>query len=296
MAVGHQLAGYGSLKPGQTYDFQGRIIDAPNSGNITNNPFLASSSPSMGGKSITDAYGSSVDRADKDYDRIMTGYQDLALKNKFTPISYASSPDIQSALASLKNFSTTGGYSDSDIFNIRERDISPIRSIYASAKQNLDRQRIISGGYSPGYAAAIAKMARESSAQIGDITTKVNANLAENIASNKLAGSQAFGSLGSSEAGRTLDTSKFNESEQDNYLNRDLSILDAQRGLYGTTPALANMFGQQVLSANQQSEQSRQFDQSQAQSAALSLIGKKYATSTYGSNPYGASTYATSSY
>lgn len=210
-----------------------------------------------------------------DYGNIMAGYGDLAKKNEFTPISYASSPDIANALGGLQTFASTGGYSDADTKNIRERGISPIRSIYANAKQNLNRQRVISGGYSPGYAAAITKMARDSSQQISDVTGNVNANLAERIAQNKLAGNQAYGSLASSEAGRGLDVSKFNAEQDAQTKNRALSIEDAKRGLYGTTPALADLFGRQAMQGAQLNEQGREFDQGQAQRAALDLIARR---------------------
>lgn len=227
---------------------------------------------------VADIYGDTTQQQLNDYGSIMAGYNELGKSNSSTPVQYNGSPDTTNALANLKTFSDTGGYSDADVKNIRERGISPIRSIYSNAKQNLDRQKVISGGYSPGYAAAITKMARDASQQVSDITGNVNATLAQNIAGNKLSGSQAYGSLASGEAGRGFDADKFNADQSSQDRNRSLSILDAQRGLYGTTPALANTFGNQVLNANQQNEQSRQFDQSQAQQAALNLIAKRVST------------------
>lgn len=210
-----------------------------------------------------------------DYGSIMAGYDKLDKNNEAQPISYSSSTDVNNALGNLKTFSDTGGYSDADTKNIRERGISPIRAIYANANQNLKRKLSLSGGYSPGYAAAIAKMARDSSQQISDVTGNVNATLAQNIATNKLSGSQAYGSLASSESGRGLDVSKFNADIDQQTKNRALSINDARRGLYGTTPALAELFGRQAMQGAQLNEQSREFDQGQAQTAALSLLGKR---------------------
>lgn len=69
-----------------------------------------------------------------DYGSIMKGYGDVAKNNNYTPISYTSSGDVSSALGNLKNFSDTGGYSNDDIKNIRERGISPIRSVYEIGK------------------------------------------------------------------------------------------------------------------------------------------------------------------
>src|SRR5260370_14951065 len=135
-----------------------------------------------------------------DYDRIMKQYADLAQrfsanpltasKVEATPITpqttqYNQSADVTKSLGYLSNLTDTSGYSAAGIRDIRERDISPIRSIYANAQQNVDRQRALSGGYSPNYNAVTAQMSRDEADKIGNITTAANAGIAQNVASNR---------------------------------------------------------------------------------------------------------------
>jgi hypothetical protein len=215
---------------------------------------------------IKNPYDAAVKTQGSDYDRIMQGYKDQANN----PISYQSNPDITNALSLLKNFSTNGGFSDSDINNIRERAISPIRSIYANAKENLNRQRVLSGGYSPGFAGATAKMSRDLASSIGNTTTNANAGIAQMVQSGKLAALSPYANLASSEGGRQLDVSKFNSDKQ-------LELLKSQQSLYGTTPGLVSTFGNMALSANNQNENSRQFDlnrQDRNRNNILSMAGR----------------------
>lgn len=57
-------------------------------------------------------------------------------------------------------FARTGGYSDSDISNIRDRSNSVIPSLYAQTANDMSTLAARQGGYSPGIAAALAKSRR----------------------------------------------------------------------------------------------------------------------------------------
>ncbi len=131
-------------------------------------------------QSAQNNYTNAAQRGFEDYDKLMGGYQD---------------------------FQKTGGYSPIDINNIRQRSVSPIRSIYAGANREVDRQRSLQGGYSPNYTAAKTKMAREQSMGLADANTNVEGMLAQMVNQGK-----QFGLQGGS-------------------------------NLYGTTPGLANHFG-----------------------------------------------------
>lgn len=113
----------------------------------------------------------------------------------------------------LQNFATTGGYTPQDIANIRARAVSPIRSVYSSARRDLDRQRSLQGGYQPGRATALGRFAREQGQATADATTNVEAALAQMINQGR-----RFG-------------------------------LSGMAGMYGTTPGLASTFGSQALQA-----------------------------------------------
>lgn len=176
-----------------------------------------------------------------DYSNIMQGYKDLLAASKNgNNFAYSQSPDSIASLAMNKNLGETGGYSTQDIQDLRARGISPIRSVYANAQRNVDRNRVLQGGYSPSYNAATAKMAREQSEQIANQMTNVNAGIAENVARNKIGASSTYGSLAQSE-------NALRNSMKNDPLNAQANALQGMTSLYGTTPALVNTFGNQAL-------------------------------------------------
>src|SRR5262249_44917522 len=65
------------------------------------------------------------------------------------------------AIAGFRNFAQTGGFSPEDLSNIRARALSPVRATYANAEREVNRQRSLQGGYSPGFNVLQARMARE---------------------------------------------------------------------------------------------------------------------------------------
>lgn len=168
-------------------------------------------------------YNTAIEQQAGDYGNIMNAYKGLQ-----------NGPAVQN----LQDLATTGGYSEADKQNIRERGISPIRSIYSSANRDIDRQRSLQGGYSPNYTASKAKMAREQSNIISDKVTDVNAQLAQNVATNRI---------------NTAGT----------YANAAIQPVQGQQSLYGTTPALASTFGNQALGAAQLQNQINQGNGSQ---------------------------------
>lgn len=146
--------------------------------------------------------------------------------------------NIMAGYKNLLDLSKTGGYSDSDVANIRERGISPIRSVYSSAMRNVDRNKALQGGYSPNYNAVQAKMARELSDTISGATTNINADLAQRIAQNRLTSMP--------------------------------QALSGMTSLYGTTPALSSLYGNQALQGAQFQNQINQ----QGQENNLQLISR----------------------
>lgn len=124
--------------------------------------------------------------------------------------------DYGNLMGNYQDFIKTGGYSSDDLANIRARSIEPTRAIYANMERELDRNRALQGGYSPNYAAASAKMGRESSQQISDIGRATEADIADRVQRGKLAG------------------------------------LSGATNLYGTTPGLASTFGNMALNSTGQ--------------------------------------------
>lgn len=213
-------------------------------------------------------YEGSVKQQTGDYNNIMQLLQNLVSQSQdpngrsgYTPEipKYTQSKDYRSAFDNLSGLSKDGGYSESGIQDLRQRGISPIRSVYAGANRDIDRNRSLQGGYSPSYNATQAKMAREMSGLMSDKMGDVNAGIAQNVAQNRLAASSPLMSAAGNENALRFSAeqagadavNRSREFQRSNALQSQLSAIDAMRGLYGTTPALASTFGNQALNSAQ---------------------------------------------
>lgn len=248
---------------------------------------------------IANNYTNSANRAVSDYGDIMGGYSNMfntpQAGNKFSyqnvsanrPAELGESYDtLRSALPGYRDFAATGGYSAQDQQELRARGTSPIRAAYGNAMQDMDRARTLGGG-AANYIAASSKAQRQLPGQMAEAMTGVNAKLAEDIRSGKLAGlsgitgiGSTMGGLSSSEADRQLQASMSNQradlqaqgmtedSNPNSFRNR-MAALQGMTSLYGTTPGQASMFGNQALNAYNQ-----RFGQDQARNQyGLGLLG-----------------------
>jgi len=177
-----------------------------------------------------------------DYGNIMDAYKSFLTSPGAT---YSRSPEMQHAMSGYGNFADTGGYSAQDIQDLRERGISPIRSVYANSIANLDRARNLQGGYSPNYTAAVASMNRTLPGQIADAEQKVNADLAEKVAQNKLSGLQGLGGLASEDSSLALQAAMSG-------IQGRLGALSGMGNLFGATPGMAKMYGGFAQNSNDQ--------------------------------------------
>lgn len=237
-------------------------------------------------------YNEAVKRQAGDYDNIMGKFNELygqygpngtmSAMSKYSPYTptleqYDKSPDSIAALANLKLLTETGGLSSEDQANLRARGISPIRAVYANAQRNVNRQRSLSGGYSPNFNAVTAKMAREQSDRVGEATTNVNAGIAEMVQKGKLSAAPSYATAAQAEtelknrimqanADRQNDAKRFNltnlfDAHKTDIGNRG-NLLQGMTSLYGTTPALANLYGNQAMDTakftNQVNQQKKQ--------------------------------------
>lgn len=98
------------------------------------------------------------------------------------------------AFAGFQNFSQTGGFSPQDLANIRARAVSPVRAVYANAQQNVNRQRALQGGYSPGFGVLQDRMARGQSQGISDQSIAAESEIGQMVQQGKLAGLQGMAS------------------------------------------------------------------------------------------------------
>jgi hypothetical protein len=142
--------------------------------------------------------------------------------------------------------------------------MAPIRSAYGNTIRELDRANTLGGG-AANYIAARAQTQRELPGQMADAMTGVNAELANSIRQGKLAGlgglaniGGTMGGLSADEASKILQANLANssgrlqaggmsEQSYQNYFGNKMGALNAQQSLYGTTPGMASMFGQQAL-------------------------------------------------
>ena len=255
------------------------------------NPF-GSNQPAPDQSNTMNAYRSAIPTQARDYDRIMEGYQgvvnrgnegsgdlisryrSLLDKTGAAPadVNYQESAEQGTAFRDLKNLVDTGGLSEGEAGDLRARGMSPIRSVYANMSRNMDRQRSISGGYSPSYNAAATRMAREGSESIAGATQNVNAKIAEMRQTGKLSAAPEYAKLADSKTRGMNDTALANQKNkidwagnQGNLLtgmtaatnNQSKPALDALQGmtsLYGTNPALVETFGKQASDQNQQNQ------------------------------------------
>jgi hypothetical protein len=197
--------------------------------------------------------------------------------NKFRDFSNTGGYDIPNndAYQGYKGFANTGGYSANDIADLRARGVAPIRAAYANAQKDVSRQRALQGGYSPNATAVLAKMAREQGQSGADALQNVNAGIVDsrnrnqlsgmagmagidtNRIGNMMAGTTGMSNIANSRMQGSLEASKANASNQlqAGQLNQG-NMLDAYKtmgSLYGTTPGMANMFGDQLGRAIQNS-------------------------------------------
>lgn len=140
-------------------------------------------------------------RSQDSLDNLLTAYTTLQEQgiDRYNSASAQGDKDYGNIMGRYQEFADTGGYSPEDTANMRSRAIAPTRAVYANAVRNVDRQRALQGGYSPGYNALQGRMAREQSQGLSDANTNVEAQLAEMKQRGRLAGisgmNQAFGTI-----------------------------------------------------------------------------------------------------
>lgn len=197
-------------------------------------------------------FGQAAERQYDDYGDIMRRYGDVASGGGAGKLgrNQVSWTDPFKSYGGYEEFSTTGGYSPTDIANMRARGVSPIRAAYANAQRGIGQQRALQGGYSPNAIATRAKMAREQGQSMADATQNVEAGLAEARNRGRLAGLSGMSGIEGQRLAAQLDAGKFNAAtlnaaDETDQLNQ-LRALQGMTSLYGTTPGMAQLFGNQL--------------------------------------------------
>jgi hypothetical protein len=86
----------------------------------------------------------------------------------------------------------TGGYSDTDIKNIRARGLSPISAYATNTKNELDRRLAVQGGYGPGFDEAAKSLRRETARGITDTALNTELDIKDRVNAGKMAGATAL--------------------------------------------------------------------------------------------------------
>jgi hypothetical protein len=215
------------------------------------------------------AYPAAIKQQAGDYDELMGRYRG-ALNTPAPSYTPYATPEQTfnptTGYGDLQELAETGGLGEAGISSLRERGISPIRSVYANAMRQMQRQQALQGGYSPNAPAAQARMARELSEQIGGTTTNVNAQIAQMVQQGRLQAAPALANLQQSEAARRDSINQINIANQQraaefnrqmmaqmqqSQTGREAELLGGMRQMYGTTPGLVQTFGNQALQAEQ---------------------------------------------
>ncbi len=248
--------------------------------------------PEMDTSNPMNAYRSAIPTQAKDYDEIMGGYRGMlsqgnpeldsligdyrSLMSKTgqmpSDVEYSDAPEMQEAFRKLKELSETGGLNEQEAGDLRARGISPIRAVYGNMQRGMDRQRALSGGYSPNYNASASRMAREQSESIAGATQNVNAEIAKMRQEGKLKAAPEYANLANSKNSLMNQIALQNQKMKGDWAGQQASLLqgigglinqkndnsmNALRGmtsLYGTTPALVETFGNQVANQSQQNQ------------------------------------------
>lgn len=215
-------------------------------------------------------YNRSVEQDTADRANIMGGFQNYMKNAKFSfkPVTAERPAELgeaygylREAMPGYREFASTGGYSPQDIQELRARSTNPVRAAYGNTMMELNRARSLGGnGGATNYIAAASRAQRDLPQQLADAQTNINAQLADQIRQGRLAGLSGIesvggkiGGLSSDEAGRQLQAALANQGadlQTQQMANAAQQFgLSGQAGLYGTTPGMSSMFGNQALSA-----------------------------------------------
>ncbi len=129
--------------------------------------------------------------------------QNQTMWNNYLTADAQNKGDYGNITNRMNNFADTGGFSPTDLSNIRARSNAPIRGMYAGANREVDRSRALQGGYSPGYGVLKARMARDESSGLSDAATNTEGMIAGLVNQGKQYGTSGLLSAYGATPGQT---------------------------------------------------------------------------------------------
>lgn len=157
-------------------------------------------------------------------------------QNNYTNAANRGFEDYGKLMGGYEEFQKTGGYSPLDLSNIRARSLSPIRALYSNANREVDRQKALQGGYSPGYGVLKARMAREMSSGLSDAAQNTEGMIAQLRNQGKQFGLSGASSLYGTSPGLAGHFGNMQNSTMNNWLQTqgmqnqlNLGLINAQQ-------------------------------------------------------------------
>lgn len=130
----------------------------------------------------------------------------------------------------------TGGYSPTDIANIKKESNAPISSFYSSLQDEMNRQKAASG-YGPGFSDAAQAATRQGAVAAGNQDLQTNIGLAESIRQGKM---DAAKQLAANQLGLTQATTGAKEAALSSAGNLGLGITGQEGSNLAATGGLIN--------------------------------------------------------
>lgn len=89
-------------------------------------------------------------------------------------------------------FAKTGGYSEGDRQNIRDRANSQVPAMFGRIRDEGNRQAVVQGGYGPGRMAMMGRMGRDQAAAAGDVSLNAETGIMDRVNQGRQWGGSAM--------------------------------------------------------------------------------------------------------
>jgi len=102
-------------------------------------------------------------------------------------------PEAQTgAFQTAQNFAQTGGFAPGEQEAFLRRSTLPVISNYSRAKDELERQKSLQGGYMPGYTASVGRLTRQAGSAAAEAGLGANVELAKQVREGRQFGQTAL--------------------------------------------------------------------------------------------------------
>lgn len=139
----------------------------------------------------------------------------------------------------FRNLMNTGGYSEGELGDIRQAGTRIIPSFFANLRNQMRTAQNATGGYSPGYGASAAAMARDAARQSQDAALDTELGISDRVRTGKLTGANSLNEMFMGGMGGASDLEKAVVQADLASKGLDLQSKTAGAGLYGDAGRLA---------------------------------------------------------